>query len=174
MEQLIATKNMEEARKILDNLVGQSGKFILGGFPYIGTLDSSYGFGKKIGMVSFDKQTRWRIDYDEERGAHFNYEHFIAGGEPIKYCILIGNMSYKQYCQHIDRMNKDLPKANIEKHSGETIRLRNYGDPAFRNAAFIFREQYKLYPSPYDSKYAEELRLADMEYVRLSEERRLA
>lgn len=54
MEQLIDTKNMEEARKILLNLVRQSGKFVLGGYPYIGTLDSSYGFGKKIGMVSFD------------------------------------------------------------------------------------------------------------------------
>ncbi|MBR4262454.1 MAG: hypothetical protein IKQ35_03735 [Bacilli bacterium] len=83
-------------------------------------------------------------------------------------------MSFKQYCRYIDQLNKGFPSSSIKKHRGQTIRLRNYGDPAFRNAAFVFREQYKLYPSPYDSKFAEDLRLADMEYYRLSGKRRSA
>jgi hypothetical protein len=65
METVVEAKTLQGATKYLHSLQVQSGKFMSGGFPYYGTLKNSYGYNKKIGMISFDHSVWYRIDYDE-------------------------------------------------------------------------------------------------------------
>ena len=87
MEQIIETKSFEQAVLTLDRLMVQSGRFVLGSILSICGLEASYALGKKNGCMSLDHQIWYRIDYDEDKGPHFNYEDFSIKSDPIKYCI---------------------------------------------------------------------------------------
>ena len=69
-----------------------------GAKPYIGRLEKSYGYGKQIGTQSLDGKVRWRLDYDEKIGVHYNIEDFSNGKsmKEIKKVIPI-DISYDEY-----------------------------------------------------------------------------
>lgn len=79
MEKIYIAHSLPEARRMLRNLRDQSGKFFDGAYPFVGTLKRSYGYDKKIGMVSYDKTTRFRIDYDREKGVHLTMKILVMG-----------------------------------------------------------------------------------------------
>jgi len=47
--------------------------------PLYGRLKTSAGHNKIIGRQSADGKRRWRLDYDKEKGPHFNVEIFSKG-----------------------------------------------------------------------------------------------
>lgn len=65
---------------------------------HIGRLEKSYGYGKQIGTQSLDGKVRWRLDYDEKIGVHYNIEDFSNGKgmKAIKKVIPI-DISYDEY-----------------------------------------------------------------------------
>ena len=149
----------EKAKKRLANIQYHSGKFKTGGRPYIGDLETSYGYGKKIGLVSLDKKVRTRIDWDEEKHAHFNYEDFE---HDFKICILISDLTYPQYKRFVKNLNKGLTKDNIDiqiwrsrrEESGIPLDgyIRNFviesSNPIiFREPSRVYRRAMKGYPT---------------------------
>ena len=72
-------KTHESARNTLVNELDKTGTFTNGAKPYIGRLEKSYGYGKQIGTQSLDGKVRWRLDYDEKIGVHYNIEDFSNG-----------------------------------------------------------------------------------------------
>ena len=76
----------------------QTGAFKNGSNKYIGRLESSYGYGKQIGRQSFDGKVRWRLDYDEEIGVHYNFEDFSNGkGVNVIKKVIPIDISYDEY-----------------------------------------------------------------------------
>ena len=96
----------DAARNTLLKEVEQTGAFKNGSNKYIGRLESSYGYGKQIGRQSFDGKVRWRLDYDEEIGVHYNFEDFSNGKgvNAIKKVIPI-DISYDEYKSILDLWN---------------------------------------------------------------------
>lgn len=96
-----------QARVFLAKLMDESRSFKGGSHPVVGRLNSSYGYKKIIGVNSFDNKTYTRIDYDPEKGVHFNFVDDNAG---VKICILIKDMTEEQYKKHIDNLTfgKDI------------------------------------------------------------------
>lgn len=86
--------------------VDKTGAFKNGSNKYIGRLESSYGYGKQIGIQSFDGKVRWRLDYDDKIGVHYNFEDFSngKGANAIKKVIPI-DISYDEYTQILDLWN---------------------------------------------------------------------
>lgn len=80
--------------------IDKTGAIKNGSNKYIGRLESSYGYGKQIGRQSFDGKVRWRLDYDEKIGVHYNLEDFSngKGADAIKKVIPI-DISYDEYTQ---------------------------------------------------------------------------
>ena len=58
----------ESARNTLMDELDKTGAFENGSDPYMGRLESSYGYNKQIGRQSFDGKVRWRLDYDPDLG----------------------------------------------------------------------------------------------------------
>ena len=100
---LAIEKTHESARNTLVLELQKTGAFKNGSESYIGRLESSYGFGKKIGRISLDKKVRWRLDFDKKIGVHYNIENFKNGkkAKAIKKVIPI-NISYNEYVQILD------------------------------------------------------------------------
>lgn len=48
----------------------KTGAFTDGSMPFNGSLEKSYGYGKKIGRQSFNGKVRWRLDYDPNKGVY--------------------------------------------------------------------------------------------------------
>lgn len=69
-------------------------------------MESSYGYGKQIGRQSFDGKVRWRLDFDEKVGVHYNFEDFFngKGANAIKKVIPI-DISYDEYKNILDLWN---------------------------------------------------------------------
>ena len=99
-------KTHESARNTLVNELDKTGAFTNGAKPYIGRLEKSYGYGKQIGTQSLDGKVRWRLDYDEKIGVHYNIEDFSNGKgmKAIKKVIPI-DISYDEYKSIIDLWN---------------------------------------------------------------------
>ncbi|WP_242993622.1 RHS repeat-associated core domain-containing protein [Lachnotalea glycerini] len=100
-------KSHESARNTLMNEVDKSGAFTNGSQPYTGRLESSYGYEQKIGRQSLDGKTRWRLDYDPDKGVHYNFEDFSKGkgNKAVKIAIPI-DINYEQYKSIIDLYNR--------------------------------------------------------------------
>ena len=90
-----------QAEVYLARLIANSGAFRGGSRPVIGRLKKSYGYGKVIGIKSFDNSVYTRIDYDPDKGYHFN---FINDNTGQKICILISDIDEYQYRAYIDRL----------------------------------------------------------------------
>ena len=69
----------DTARKTLISELDSTGAFKNGSNPYQGRLKSSYGYRKQIGRQSLDGKVRWRLDFDEIIGVHYNIEDFSKG-----------------------------------------------------------------------------------------------
>ena len=115
-EIVVYAETLEEATKYLNNLIVNSGRFMNGGYPCLCKMGSNdVAFKRKVGMESFDHQVRYRIDWDPQKGVHFNYEDFLGVGDgpfvhDYKVCIVIGNMTREQYIKYINSLNKGLPE----------------------------------------------------------------
>ena len=96
----------EAARNALLNEIAKTDAFKYGSNKYIGRMESSYGYGKQIGRQSLDGKVRWRLDYDDKIGVHYNFEDFSKGkgANAIKKVIPI-DISYDEYVQIIDSWN---------------------------------------------------------------------
>ena len=96
----------EAARNTLMKELDKVGAFKNGSNKYIGRLDSSYGYGKQIGRQSLDGKVRWRLDFDEKLGAHYNFEGFSNGKglNAVKKVIPI-DISYDEYTRILDLWN---------------------------------------------------------------------
>ncbi len=152
-EKYIGPYPIREAEKMLIHLQDQSGKFINGGKSYIGTFSNSYGYGKKIGLISPDFTIRTRIDYDDKKGAHFNYEDYSDKNRPLKISIGISGFSYDDYKRYIDGMNKGYENSDVRRRFRDRSNDSMIGilgetkmDPKH------FRRQHKSYGDPYDDE----------------------
>jgi len=96
----------DTARLTLLSELDNTGAFRNGSNKYIGRLPQSYGYGKQIGRVSLDGKVRWRLDFDEKIGVHYNIEDFSMGkgANAVKKIIPI-NISYEEYLRIIDSWN---------------------------------------------------------------------
>ena len=83
-----------------------TGAFKNGSQKYYGRLKSSYGYGKQIGTQSLDGKVRWRLDYDEKIGVHYNIEDFSKGkGVNVIKKVISIDISYDEYKSIIDSWN---------------------------------------------------------------------
>ena len=100
-------KTHESARNTLMKEVDKTGAFTNGSVPYNGRLESSYGYDRQIGRQSLDGKVRWRLDYDPDKGVHYNFEDFSGGkcDKAVKIEIPI-NISYERYKSIIDWFNR--------------------------------------------------------------------
>ena len=106
-EKILAKESTHDsARKTLIKELDDTGSFKNGSTQYIGRLEKSYGYGKQIGRQSLDGKVRWRLDYDEKIGVHYNIEDFSKGKgtNAIKKVIPI-DISYNEYKSIIDLWN---------------------------------------------------------------------
>ncbi len=103
---LSTEKTHESARNTLLRELDLTGAFKNGSNKCIGRLKESYGYGKQIGRQSLDGKVRWRLDYDEILGVHYNIEDFTngKGASAVKKVIPI-DISYEQYVKIIDLWN---------------------------------------------------------------------
>ncbi|MCR5628170.1 hypothetical protein [Eubacterium sp.] len=74
-------KTHELARNTLVKELDATGALKDGSQKYYGRLQSDYGYGKQIGTQSLAGKVRWRLDYDEKIGVHYNIEDFLKGRE---------------------------------------------------------------------------------------------
>ena len=98
--------NYDSATKTLLEEIDKTGSFKNGSNKYIGRLKSSYGYEKQIGRESLDGKVRWRLDYDDKIGVHYNIEDFSNGKgiNAVKKVIPI-DISYNDYKKIIDLWN---------------------------------------------------------------------
>ena len=96
----------DSARNTLMVELDETGAFVNGSNKYIGRLNISYGYGKQIGRQSLNGKVRWRLDYDEKIGVHYNIEDFSKGkgANAVKKVIPI-DISYDEYKRIIDSWN---------------------------------------------------------------------
>lgn len=97
----------DSARKTLIGELDSIGAFKNGSNPSQGRLKSSYGYGKQIGRQSLDGKVRWRLDFDEIIGVHYNIEDFSKGKgvNAVKKVIPI-DISEQDYKKIIDLWNR--------------------------------------------------------------------
>ena len=97
----------DSARKTLIGELDSTGAFKNGSNPSQGRLKSSYGYGKQIGRQSLDGKVRWRLDFDEKIGVHYNIEDFSKGKgvNAVKKVIPI-DISEQAYKKIIDLWNR--------------------------------------------------------------------
>ncbi|PJI09337.1 MULTISPECIES: hypothetical protein [Clostridium] len=97
----------DSARKILIDELDLTGNFKNGSNSYQGRLKSSYGYKKQIGRQSLDGKVRWRLDFDEKIGIHYNIEDFSKGKgvNAVKKIIPIDILE-KEYKEIINLWNK--------------------------------------------------------------------
>ena len=103
---LSTEKTHESARNTLISELQETGAFKNGSNSYVGRLESSYGYGKQIGRQSLDGKVRWRLDFDEKIGVHYNIENFMngKGANAIKKVIPI-DISYDEYIKILNSWN---------------------------------------------------------------------
>ena len=99
-------KTHDRARNTLINELDKTRAFTNGSMPYNGRLESSYGYNKQIGKESLDGKVRWILDYDPDKGVHYNFEDFTNGKgvNAVKIAIPI-DISYSDYTTIIDWYN---------------------------------------------------------------------
>ncbi len=96
----------ESARNKLLSELDKTGAFTNGSKPYMGRLESSYGYEKQIGRQSLDGKVRWRLDYDPELGVHYNIEDFSKGkGVNAGKEVIPIDISYDEYKSILDLWN---------------------------------------------------------------------
>ena len=100
-EKCIGPMSLDDAEDELARLMDESNAFHNGSFPVVGRLKTSYGYKKVIGVKSFDNKVYTRLDFDPEKGFHFNFTDDNTG-ENI--CILINDMNESQYKHYIDAL----------------------------------------------------------------------
>ena len=103
---LSTEKTHESARNTLISELQETGAFKNGSDSYVGRLESSYGYGKQIGRQSLDGKVRWRLDFDDKIGVHYNIENFMngKGAKAIKKVIPI-EISYDEYIKILNGWN---------------------------------------------------------------------
>ena len=103
---LNSEKTHESARNTLISELKETGAFKNGSKSYVGRLESSYGYGKQIGRQSLDGKVRWRLDFDEKIGVHYNIENFLKGKgtKAIKKVIPI-DINYGEYIRILKSWN---------------------------------------------------------------------
>jgi len=130
-----------DAEKLVAKLMDASGAFRGGANPLVGRLKKSYGYGKIIGVRSFDNKVSVRIDFEPDtknddgtvvkgKGYHFNFSNDNTGE---KICVLICDIGEKTYQGYIDRLtagrslivNKKGPILKINKN----IHTKDHYDP---------------------------------------------
>ena len=148
-EYVIGPMPFTKAEQALVNLQDHSGKFKMGGRPFIGDLKASKGYGKKIGLVSHDGKVRTRIDWDAEKKAHFNYEDFE---HDYKVCIRISDWTEEDYLRHIEYLNRGIDENNVDMQfwrsrrqegisvEGYLIKVRACGPEAFRQPTKLYKK----------------------------------
>ena len=169
-EKIIEVNTFEQAFKILANLRDQSGKFMGGGNALVGT--ERYHKGKRIGVESFDRKIRYRIDCDTkvekdingktviklvDKGVHFNYED---KDKNIKYCIVIKNAKYEDYISYIDKLNSGVQTLN-NKNKKIKPRIKQ----GYIKDSFLIRKQHKTYPSPLNDTASKEIKDSDTQKI---------
>ena len=158
-EYIIGPFPFEKAEQALVNLQDHSGKFKMGGRPYIGDLRASKGYGKKIGLVSHDGKIRTRIDWDPEKKAHFNYEDFERD---YKVCIKIANWTEADYLRHLEYLNRGIDEKNVEmqfwrSRRQEGMSVEGYLINVRKVGPETFREPTRLYKKAKEGKMLEEV-----------------
>ncbi|WP_155840171.1 polymorphic toxin-type HINT domain-containing protein [Butyrivibrio sp. MC2021] len=106
-EQVLESQTSHDnARKVLIDELDKMGAFKNGSKPNIGSLESSYGYGKVIGRKSLDGKVCWRLDYDPVKGVHYNIDSWLNGKRAlrIKKAIPI-DIPYEEYVKIIDLWN---------------------------------------------------------------------
>ena len=148
-EYIIGPVSFQRAEKALINLKDHSGKFKTGGRNYIGSLETSKGYGKKIGLVSHDGKVRTRIDWDPEKKAHFNYEDFE---HDYKVCIRIADWTEEDYVRYLEYLNRGIDENNVEMQfwrsrrqegppvEGYLKNLMTYGPESFREPTRLYKK----------------------------------
>lgn len=105
-EILPSEKTHASARKTLLKELDSTGAFKNGSNKSMGRLKQSYGYGKQIGRQSFDGKVRWRLDYDETIGVHYNIENFSNGkGINANKKVIPIEITYEEYRSIIDSWN---------------------------------------------------------------------
>ena len=105
-EILPSEKTHASARKTLLKELDSTGAFKNGSNKSMGRLKQSYGYGKQIGRQSFDGKVRWRLDYDETLGVHYNIENFSNGkGINANKKVIPIEITYEEYRSIIDSWN---------------------------------------------------------------------
>ncbi len=160
-EQVIGPVSYEEAIHIIRNLRDQKGVFYSGGNSNIGRLSVSYGNQKKIGMKSKDNLVEYRMDYDPEKGVHFNYED---KENEYKLCIVIKGWGYPQYQKYIDKLDKVHIAQTTSAIQEEMERLKQKQRPVIEDDdyqyspnTFLVREEYRTSPNPYDDTVSKKI-----------------
>ncbi len=96
----------DAARNTLLKELDKTGAFVNGSNRYVGRLEKSYGYKMQIGRESFDKKIRWRLDFDEIIGVHYNIDDFSAGrGTNAVKTVIPIDISYDEYKKIIDLWN---------------------------------------------------------------------
>ena len=99
--------NVDEMYKMIAHILDISENFKLGSNKRIGSLPKSYCYGKQDGIVSKDGKTWWRLDWDDNHGAHVNFKNISTGKRDKAVNILIPvTMSHKQYMRLIDSWDR--------------------------------------------------------------------
>lgn len=76
--------------------------------PVIGRLEVSKGYGQVVGRQSLDGKVRWRLDYDDTKGLHFNVEDFRngKGTNAKKYAIPIEGGTEADFVNYLKQLNR--------------------------------------------------------------------
>lgn len=116
-EEILNPVPLALAERKLAQLMDESGEFPNGyKKPYYGNLKISYGYNKVIGYISINNKVRTRIDYDPDKGYHFNFEDSRI--KPAKkICIPISDMNEKGYEHYIDMLTRKYESNNIYSYN---------------------------------------------------------
>ena len=141
-------RSFSDSENRIAELMTKSGAFAFGSEPYIGRLRKSYGYGKKIGVKSkINPNIRTRLDYDEEKGVHYNFENLDT---KEKICIPINDMDYEAYKKFIDNWN-----IGFQGYTNNTYSVMPSDKKEFKDAVdmFLSIDNSKLYKLP--NKYVD-------------------
>ena len=164
MEVCKGPMSFDEAEDELVRLMDETNAFHNGSFPVVGRLKTSYGYKKIIGVQSFDHKVRTRLDFDSDKGYHFN---FINDNTGEKICVLINDMNESQYRRYIDGLTVGkspiiLPKRKVVY---SIIDPNHYNDPSAYQPV-----GYPSEANPFILAYLEELKKIELEEMQEEQE----
>ena len=157
-EKIVGPLPFHQAESLLAKLIYDSGAFSGGSYPVVGRLKKSYGYKKVIGIQSFDKKVRTRIDYDPDKGYHFNFENDYTGE---KICILINNLTRSQYENYINKLTVGRgrtvgPKRPIIPREDGKTRKTSYSYSYYEDGSY-FKEKLAEYKKSVPSDIVDSL-----------------